>query len=41
MRMPRIYEDCRLVVVLGRDFVSALKAGGFLYYPLLKANVTE
>jgi hypothetical protein len=31
----------RLVVVTGRDFVSALQPGGFLYYPRIKANVTE
>jgi hypothetical protein len=31
----------RLVVVMGQDFVSALQPGGFLYYPRMKANVTE
>jgi hypothetical protein len=31
----------RLVVVMGRDFISALQPGGFLYYPRMKANVTE
>jgi hypothetical protein len=31
----------RLVVVMGQDFVSALQSGGFLYYPRMKANVTE
>jgi hypothetical protein len=31
----------RLVVVMGRDFVSTLQPGGFLYYPWIKANVTE
>jgi hypothetical protein len=33
--------DSRLVVVMGRDFVSALQPCGFLYYPRMKANVTE
>jgi hypothetical protein len=27
--------------VMGQDFVSALQSGGFLYYPRMKANVTE
>jgi hypothetical protein len=31
----------RLLVVTGRDFVSALQPGGFLYYTCMKANVTE
>jgi hypothetical protein len=31
----------RLVVEMGRDFVSALQPGGFLYYPRMKANMTE
>jgi hypothetical protein len=26
---------------MGRDFVSALQPGGFLYYPRMKANVTD
>jgi hypothetical protein len=31
----------RLVFVMGRDFVSALRPDSFLYYPRMKANVTE
>jgi hypothetical protein len=31
----------RLIVEMGRDFVSALQPGGFLYYPRMKANVTD
>jgi hypothetical protein len=34
------YTDCRLLVVMGRDFVSALQPGGLLYYPRMKANLT-
>jgi hypothetical protein len=33
--------DCRLLVVMGRDFVSALQPCGLLYCPWMKANVTE
>jgi hypothetical protein len=29
------------LVVMGRDFVSALRPVGLLYYPRMKANVTK